>query len=1002
MAIQKGHSDEIIQLEFSGNNTYLASLAKNNEFIIWDVNLEKSVSSFRIGEIEQIEGFKFTKDENKLKIKTFRTTYFYDIQKTKLIENSSIKDTIYRQKTLFIDTEKKYKLDIHKGSIRKRGFGKRFNRYKKSVNYANSPFLAFDVDISNNQLIGVAKNEVIFIYNYTLGVKYWELKGHNSKINDIRFSNDGKYFATAGMDRSIIIWNAKKLKLEKRLYSNIYQKKTATFSHDGQKIFVGDELGQIFEINLAGAFPSIRVSQPNYHAVNKIVTSQIDSIQDYYIVSENNHVYQKQNVLDKKSLHKYVLKNNSILNVKNIFLQDLLKTYQPPVGQTKLLDFSEDNKMIAYTGNCKEPNIAVATIGKRNIKHLFLQNDNRQWLDIDFVSDNEIIAIFDSSNVIYQWKIEGKKTYLKTDTLPLMIKNFEYIGHDEIWLNSNFYGQFIYNLKTRKLTEKLKQSVENIFRINQYIVLATSSNSIIFYDLNKNETYFSFMGHKGLVTDVNMSPNNDFIISSSDDGSVKLWSLEQKKLLVTIFPFKNNEFIFINTENYYLITKGAMAEIGFKYDGQFFFPEQFDLKFNRPDIILNQLGYNDQDLISAYKKAYLKRLKKMNFTEEQLKSDYDLPTVNITNLNDLPNKTTEKSITLNLDLFDKKHNLNRINIWINDVAIYGINGVDISQLNTTSLLKDVSIELASGSNKIQVSVLNESGAESFKKTIEVESTLIPSRPNLYVVTLGVSKHKNQNFDLVYADKDARDVAETFKNSTYFKNVNTLTLTNEEVTLSQFDKIKSFIEQAGINDIVVVFVAGHGVLDADFNYYFASYDMNFENPSINGIPYEKIEQLLDGIKALKKLLFIDTCHSGELDKDEVEEVNEDNNDTEQGDIIFRSVGTAVQFKDNPLGLKSTNELMKSLFTDLRKGTGATVISSSGGTELSIEGGLYQNGLFTYCLINGLTNKKADLDKNKIITVSEIQKYISSEVNRLSHGKQTPTSRIENTELDYRMW
>ena len=66
------------------------------------------------------------------------------------------------------------------------------------------------------------------------------------------------------------------------------------------------------------------------------------------------------------------------------------------------------------------------------------------------------------------------------------------------------------------------------------------------------------MGHKGLITDINIHPNNDLFISSSDDGSIKLWSLEQKKLLVTIFPFKNDEFIFINTENYYLITKGAM------------------------------------------------------------------------------------------------------------------------------------------------------------------------------------------------------------------------------------------------------------------------------------------------------------------------------------------------------------------------------------------------------------------------------------------------------------
>jgi hypothetical protein len=149
---------------------------------------------------------------------------------------------------------------------------------------------------------------------------------------------------------------------------------------------------------------------------------------------------------------------------------------------------------------------------------------------------------------------------------------------------------------------------------------------------------------------------------------------------------------------------------------------------------------------------------------------------------------------------------------------------------------------------------------------------------------------------------------------------------------------------------MIFIAGHGVLDANLDYYFATYDMDFQQPQERGLAYEDLESLLDGIKPLKKTLMIDACHSGEIDKDEVELAEADNG--EEGDVQFRAVGNTATPK---LGVQNTSELTKSLFTDLRKGTGATVISSAGGMEFAMEGDDWNNGLFTYCLIKGIQSK-----------------------------------------------
>ncbi|MGV6860705.1 MAG: caspase family protein [Putridiphycobacter sp.] len=1001
LAVQKGHSDEVVQLEFSKNNKYLASLAKNNEIIIWDIALEKSIANIKLGTIEIIEGVKFTDDEQTLKIKTFRTTFFYNIFESKLNESGTDVDTLYRIKDYYYNPETGFEVFIKKGAIIKKVKSKLFRRYKRSVSYTNANFVAFDISLKHNKLIGVAEKNLIFVYHYLTGIKLREFKAHNSKINDVRFSPDGKYFATSGKDRSIIIWNTENLKQEKRLYSNIYQKKTVTFNHDGTKIYIGDELGNLFQINLTGNFPSIQ-SKMYIHAINKIIPHSHNQITDYFVVTDNNYVYQKPNVFSRTTTYKYpFVKLSQITHTKEFLMQNVAKAYQNPFGQIRSFDISPNHNFIAYTGICENPHVIIHEVSTKKSHTLRIPYDLRQYTDVDFVSDNEVITTFDSSKVIYQWKVEAKDVYLKTDTLPFMINNFNVIGQDKIWLNSKFYGQFIYDLKTRHLEQTLKQAAEEVFIRNQMAFIATTSNSILVYDIQNKQIYHRFMSHKGKITNLNVHPNQDLFVSSSHDGSIKLWSLNQKRLLTTIFPFKNNEFIFINPSNYYLATKGALEEIGFRYKGNYFLAEQFDIKYNRPDIILAELGYQDSLLINAYHKAYKKRLRKLDFSEDQLDIDFALPEITITNLNELPKQTEADKIQIKLDIVDQKHKLDRINVWLNNVAIYGTKGISLKEFNSNEVSTFVDVDLLSGDNKIQINALNASGAESFKSTIHINCTKRIQKSNLYLVSIGVSKHKNQKYNLNYADKDAKDFAATFNKSNAFNEVNTLVMTNEEVTLAELTKIKPFLQQANTNDVVMIFVAGHGVLDDDFNYYFASYDMDFNKPKVRGIPYESIEKLLDGIKAIKKLLFIDTCHSGELDKEDVEETDQIDN-SENGDIIFRAAGKNVSVKDNPLGLKSTNELMKSLFTELRTGTGATVISSSGGAELSIEGGEFENGLFTYCLLEGLVNKKADLDKDKSITISEIQKYVSKEVSILSKGLQTPTSRIENNQMDFRVW
>lgn len=587
---------------------------------------------------------------------------------------------------------------------------------------------------------------------------------------------------------------------------------------------------------------------------------------------------------------------------------------------------------------------------------------------------------------------------------------------DTIVVSDPGHGKYIVSGYRRKLKASRKKNEagvvsyehKRITYLKQFVIPDLKSSKITGVNIEKSsllslegyDVYHPAFGHKAEITGVVQLSKHQLLATSSLDGTIKLWDMSTKTLRITIIPIDRDKKILMTADNFYLAPREALPAIGFKQGLQFFPPQQFDIHFNRPDIVLSKIGIASSDLINAYHNAYLKRLKKLNLAGSADLHQLHLPEIEIINQSSIPLITTSGNIQFSVRASDNLYFLNRLNVFLNDVPVFGSNGIDIQAERTHSVEKTINVELSAGKNKIQVSVINDQGAESLKATFIIDYQRDNFKPDLYLLTIGTSTYRDERFNLNYAAKDARDVAALFKNARdIYKNIFIKTLTDKEVTRDGILEMKAFLNQAKIDDVVIVFAAGHGLLDEAFNYYFGTYDIDFNQPSVNGITYDELGSLLDGLKALKKLLILDTCHSGELDKDDVEKT--DQIQSEEGLIAFRSAGAGIRNKEG-FGFKNITELTNQLFADLRQGSGATVISSSGGVELSMESKNWQNGLFTFCLLEGLTSHNADLNKDRKIMVSELQKYIKYRTSVISQGKQVPTARSENISLDFRIW
>ena len=342
-------------------------------------------------------------------------------------------------------------------------------------------------------------------------------------------------------------------------------------------------------------------------------------------------------------------------------------------------------------------------------------------------------------------------------------------------------------------------------------------------------------------------------------------------------------------------------------------------------------------------------------------------------------------------------------VSVNEVPVHGPEGIPISQSLVKQISYKIPVTLSQGRNKIQVSVINEKGSESPREMLNIVQTSPTVKPNLYVLAIGVSDYLDNDFDLKYAAKDANDLItllKTPKTPAFYGQVKTMSIANQDATRENIIKAKEFLMQVSVDDEVILFVAGHGLLDDKLNWYFATHDIDFSNPAIRGVKYEELEGLITGIPARKKLMMMDACHSGEVDKAESSLVaatvaNSSPNVKSRG---FKSK-MVVQ---NPVGLKTSFEMMQQLFADLSNGSGAMVISSAGGAEFAFESPQWNNGVFTYSVLEGLKTGNADKNKDKTITVSELRDYVIAKVQNLTQGKQTPTSRKENLEFDFRVW
>ncbi len=232
------------------------------------------------------------------------------------------------------------------------------------------------------------------------------------------------------------------------------------------------------------------------------------------------------------------------------------------------------------------------------------------------------------------------------------------------------------------------------------------------------------------------------------------------------------------------------------------------------------------------------------------------------------------------------------------------------------------------------------------------------RPRLFVLAVGVSDYRTPAYKLGLPAKDATDFAGVLKAQAgrNYAEVQTRVLTNAKATRANIEAEFAWLRNApGVDDIGILFLAGHGLNADGGEYHFLPYDGDHKTLTQTAVPESAIRETLGNMRG-KALLFVDTCYAG------------------------AAVGA----------LQSSRRELARLANDLASSeNGVIVFASSTGRQLSEENEAWGNGAFTKAAIDGMRGG-ADFQRRGNITYKALDFFISDEVRRLTEGRQTPVT------------
>lgn len=483
---------------------------------------------------------------------------------------------------------------------------------------------------------------------------------------------------------------------------------------------------------------------------------------------------------------------------------------------------------------------------------------------------------------------------------------------------------------------------------------------------------------------VNLTRDGRYVVAALGDGTVHWLNVSDASEAMTLFITADNRWVAWTPDGYFdhsteiapqaqenvarrglrpVVQSHTMASsfVGYHINKghtttpTFVSSDQIQRNFYRPDLVSQTLysasilthEINREDAKTVVSKYLPPVLKSLAWCDDKQCNDVNLAESNTINV-------TVPEIKLRYEFADQGSGIGDI-VLKRSGATVATRGLRVSNAIKGPYRDEQKIFLEAGDNPITLSAfdVNKSLQSNEKINLVIHYDAVSeSKPSLYVLSIGINKYQSTGINaLVNAVNDAEGINSLLQNQhNRFKEVIPTLLTDEQATRKNIeDNLKTISSKAQPNDVVVIYIAGHGTV-INGHYYFLPYELRTtvnDDIQANALSDATLSELISNFHTLRVAVLIDSCYAGKL---------------ASSDMVMRRNQDATW----------TGALGQS--------TGRFVLAGSANDQEALDG-KDGHGVFTAVLLDAL-NGKADLEllgnKDNRVNVMELSAYAKQHV------------------------